>query len=77
MGGILKYIYCESPFYKDIDHLCSHIDPKSKIIYLVNPNNPTGNLYTQEEIEQLLKNFPIHSSYLMKLILNFVIMLLV
>ena len=58
-GGRIFFIYNKNPFEKDINRLYSQINKnKFRLIYLVNPNNPTGVLYFSEEIEILLKKFP-------------------
>lgn len=40
------------------------ITPKTKGIVIINPNNPTGYLYTQEELEQLSEIIKKHDLYL-------------
>ncbi|MFZ8805547.1 MAG: histidinol-phosphate transaminase [Candidatus Calescibacterium sp.] len=58
-GGVIKRYYNSNPFTKDIDKLAKFIkEIKPKMLYLVNPNNPTGVLYDKEEIEFLIKRFP-------------------
>ncbi len=39
----------------DLPQIISCIDGKTKIIFICNPNNPTGNMTTNEEVECLLK----------------------
>lgn len=39
----------------DISQILSQVDEKVKIIFVCNPNNPTGNVTTNKEIECLLK----------------------
>jgi len=38
----------------DIDDIKSKINDKTKAIILINPNNPTGSLYTQESLLQII-----------------------
>ena len=38
-----------------VDNLMAAITPKTKIIFIANPNNPTGTILTATEIKQLLK----------------------
>ena len=38
----------------DIDDIRSKINDKTKAIILINPNNPTGSLYTQESLLQII-----------------------
>jgi histidinol-phosphate aminotransferase len=42
------------------DALLAKISSKTKILYLANPNNPTGTLWTQADIRQLLLELPRH-----------------
>ena len=39
-----------------IDGILKAVTPKTKMICLCNPNNPTGTIYTQSEFESLLTN---------------------
>lgn len=39
----------------DLEAIANAITPKTKIIYLVNPNNPTGNIFTKQEFEEFHK----------------------
>jgi len=42
----------------DIKGILKNITAKTKIIYITNPNNPTGTIITKEEQELLLENVP-------------------
>ncbi|MFC2131416.1 histidinol-phosphate transaminase [Bacteroidota bacterium] len=42
----------------DLEAIANAITPKTKIIYLVNPNNPTGNIFTKAEFEKFIKKVP-------------------
>lgn len=52
----------ENPYYlnenngwlPDIDDIKSKINEKTKAIILINPNNPTGSLYTEENLRQII-----------------------
>jgi len=39
----------------DLKKIAENITPKTKLIYLVNPNNPTGTIYTKDEFETFIK----------------------
>lgn len=57
MGG--KAIQVPLKNYKhDFDGFISKLSKKTKLIYVCNPNNPTGNIMTNEEVEYLIKNVP-------------------
>ncbi|MBR4532669.1 histidinol-phosphate transaminase [bacterium] len=42
----------------DIDGLIAAVTPKTKMICLINPNNPTGTYYPKAQFEKLLKAVP-------------------
>ncbi len=42
----------------DIDAVLKAITPKTKIIFIANPNNPTGSYLNKDEIEKLIKGTP-------------------
>ncbi len=42
----------------DVDALIAAITPRTKLIFLCNPNNPTGTIVTREEYERLLGALP-------------------
>ena len=52
----------ENPYYLDeengwlpnIEDIKSKINPKTKAIILINPNNPTGSLYTKDNLQQIV-----------------------
>ena len=48
----------EKQYCTDVDALLTMINPKTKLIFLANPNNPTGTITTIDEIKRLIKNMP-------------------
>ena len=42
----------------DLQAIADHITDKTKIIYLANPNNPTGNIFTDDEFRQFMEQVP-------------------
>lgn len=42
----------------DLEAIAERITPKTKIIYLSNPNNPTGNIFTVAEFQKFIKQVP-------------------
>jgi aspartate aminotransferase len=53
----------ENGFRFDIDALRGHISPRTKLLFLCNPDNPTGMVRTREELEtvaQLAEEFNFH-----------------
>jgi len=57
-GAKVVSVLGKEPFGKKLETLLQSITPQTKMLYLVNPNNPTGTLYEEEEIETLLRALP-------------------
>ncbi len=57
-GALLRLSLAPTPFISDMSSLIQSITPETTLIYLMNPNYPTGRIFTQEEIEQLLVSAP-------------------
>ena len=45
-------------YHFDLDEISENINAKTKIIYLANPNNPTGTMFTKKEFETFLNKVP-------------------
>jgi histidinol-phosphate aminotransferase len=45
-------------WHYDLEALASHINPNTKIIYLANPNNPTGTIFTRHEFDEFYRHVP-------------------
>lgn len=45
-------------FRYDLDKIKSGISPRTKIIFIANPNNPTGTYLTRQEADDFLKGLP-------------------
>ncbi len=52
-GGVLKSVPTHEDFTLDVDAIAAAITPKTRAILVNSPNNPTGTIYTREELEQL------------------------
>ncbi|MCJ2534030.1 MAG: histidinol-phosphate transaminase [Candidatus Thermoplasmatota archaeon] len=49
----------KDPFSKALDiYTRMLVKHKPKVVYMVNPNNPTGVMYSRKEVSKLLKKFP-------------------
>ena len=60
MGGSVV----ESPmkdFAVDMDALIQAVTPKTKLVWLANPNNPTGTIVPKEKVEELFEALPEHA----------------
>tara|TARA_B100000579_G_C22777830_1_gene827595 strand:- start:18 stop:1364 length:1347 start_codon:yes stop_codon:yes gene_type:complete len=58
VGATSKLIKEDENFKVSIDSILNEVTPSTKIIYLANPNNPTGTYLTKKEIIQLLNVLP-------------------
>jgi len=57
MGG--KFISVKlKDFCFDLEEIAKRINEKTKMIFLCNPNNPTGTILTKEEINRFMKKIP-------------------
>lgn len=45
-------------YHFDLEGLLKAITPKTKVIYLANPNNPTGTMFTKKEFEDFMSAVP-------------------
>jgi histidinol-phosphate aminotransferase len=45
-------------WHYDLPALASAVNEKTKIIYLVNPNNPTGTIFTRQEFDAFYRHVP-------------------
>jgi len=42
----------------DVDGFLKHVTPRTKLVFLANPNNPTGTAISAEELKRLRKGLP-------------------
>ncbi len=47
-------------YVHDLDAMAAAITPETKEIFIANPNNPTGTLVTQEQIDRFMAKVPDH-----------------
>jgi len=57
-GARVKKVLGENPLVPSLKDVSRMVDENTKIIYLANPNNPTGNLYSPAEVLQLALKHP-------------------
>jgi histidinol-phosphate aminotransferase len=54
-----RVIETPSPDYRhDLDAMLAAITPKTKVVFIANPNNPTGTLVSQAAIDQFVARVP-------------------
>jgi histidinol-phosphate aminotransferase len=44
----------------DVDYLLAAVTEKTKIVFLANPNNPTGTYLPESELQRLRRELPVH-----------------
>ena len=56
-GGKAVYYPCREAddFNPDVDAIAAAITPKTRAIVIINPNNPTGAVYTRETLEKIAR----------------------
>lgn len=59
VGGIPIEVRDEL-YTANVDNIITAITDKTKLVFLANPNNPTGTYLAKDEIERLWKNIPNH-----------------
>ena len=54
-GGKAVHYLCdeEADWFPDLDDIKSKVTPRTKAIVIINPNNPTGAVYSKELLEQI------------------------
>ncbi len=56
-----KYIEVEDPgFVHDLDAMADAITADTRLVFIANPNNPTGTMVDQEAIDRFIKRLPEH-----------------
>ncbi len=59
-AGAEPVIAPEKNFTADVDALLAAVTPKTKIVFLANPNNPTGTYVPFDEVKRLHRGLPPH-----------------
>ena len=56
-GGKPVHYLCDEQagWFPDVDDIRRKISPRTKAIVVINPNNPTGNLFSLDEIERVVE----------------------
>lgn len=60
MGANLNCVPLTKDYRFDVEALAKAINEKTKIIYIANPNNPTGTYITKQEFDYLMDHVPDH-----------------
>jgi histidinol-phosphate aminotransferase len=51
----------ERDYRADVDALLERVTPRTKVVFLANPNNPTGTYLPHDEVRRLHKGLPAHT----------------
>ena len=60
VGAQLNCVPLTSDYRYDVEKIAESINDKTKIIYIANPNNPTGTYITKKEFDHLMGFVPDH-----------------
>jgi histidinol-phosphate aminotransferase len=47
-------------FHYDVERILEEVGPRTKLVYLCNPNNPTGTMIPRDEIDRFFERVPEH-----------------
>lgn len=53
----VEEVLLDEDFQPRVDKILARSDTETKILFLCSPNNPTGNLFNRENVDQLIENF--------------------
>jgi histidinol-phosphate aminotransferase len=56
--GATPVVAPETEFTADVDAILARVTPKTKIVFLANPNNPTGTYIPFDEVKRLHRGLP-------------------
>jgi len=57
-GGAVKVAPTRDGYSHDLDAIAAAIDANTRVVYLANPNNPTGTIYRRAEWKRFLARVP-------------------
>ena len=58
MDGKLIKVPLDKNYRLDLEGFLNHIDEKTRIVWICNPNNPTGTIITSQELDSFLEKLP-------------------
>ena len=59
-NGAISVVAPETNFTADVDAILERVSPRTKLVWLANPNNPTGTYLPFDEIKRLRAGLPPH-----------------
>ncbi|UVI31043.1 histidinol-phosphate transaminase [Paenibacillus spongiae] len=60
MGGVPVEVPLTADHKFDLEAMLNHVTPKTKLIYICNPNNPTGTVVDSNQLRSFLQRVPKH-----------------
>ena len=57
-GGKIVKVPLNADYAHDLESMLIQVDASTKLIYICNPNNPTGTLTPRDQIEDFLRRLP-------------------
>jgi histidinol-phosphate aminotransferase len=64
-GAEVVSVRVNRDYTHDLDAMLARIDPDTKLVYICNPNNPTGRLTGRRDLEAFLRRLPVSIVVLM------------
>ncbi|MCP4359877.1 MAG: histidinol-phosphate transaminase [Chloroflexi bacterium] len=58
LGASIVNVPLDSGFDYDVEAVLAAVTEKTRVVYVCNPNNPTGNLVSAASIDHLMQNLP-------------------
>ncbi|MGM0471185.1 MAG: histidinol-phosphate transaminase [Bacillota bacterium] len=58
MGGQVTEVPLRDDYTHDLEAMAAAVTEQTKLVFVCNPNNPTGTIVTQEEVESFLTAIP-------------------
>ena len=58
--GAVSKLAKEENYKVSVQSICDQITPATKLIYIANPNNPTGSYLTKKDLRELISKVPNH-----------------
>src|SRR2546430_1808142 len=59
-SGAVNVVAPETDFTADVDAILKRVSPRTKLVWLANPNNPTGTYLPFDEVKRLRAGLPPH-----------------
>ncbi len=59
-GGIPVLTECNNDFTLDVDALLGQVTPRTRLMFITSPNNPSGTVLRQHQLDSLVAQLPEH-----------------